>query len=545
MSGRPFPWGRGGGGGGAGSHWTFGAGGGGFISPAYHGPVAERSLGPVFQSLTTFLSFFYDFACVSSQTHQRHLASPHVIQKGSPQGSPAADLPPPPPTVSRFPSGPSFCAGAFWKCCLCCVKASACPRGCGCACACPTCPYLRRYNIETQRRQAQDNIGYCPQFDALLDYLSVTEHLVLFGRMRGVPKDKLMWAVGDIIAYLGLTPHAHKPSMALSGGNKRKLSIGIAIIGSPDVVFLDEPSSGLDPMARRTLWTCIADVAINRSVILTTHHLEEVDALAHRVTIMSLGRMRCIGSLQHLKSKFGTGYTLQFRIPSDSQAALHKHLAGTFPGIVLQVRLCPRLGPPPRSSAMPLPPPPSVHSPACLCPSLRAVRDDQYFPFFAIGTWNMDGARFGGGTDGGWGATVSIGFVSVTERVFGLFSLRMAQPFLGPSPCPYLRPFQSTWTMSIRRKTLGKSSTICPAPPTPASTRCPLYSGAFRGWTRRLAFRTTACPRPPSRTSSCALPVRPRPLPRPQPRVMPWPSRPPRPQRGPLPCHWRCTRPRP
>jgi ABC-type multidrug transport system ATPase subunit len=195
---------------------------------------------------------------------------------------------------------------------------------------------LSGYDIESQRRKAQDNIGYCPQFDALLDYLSVTEHLYLFGRLRGVPEKKLAWAVGEIIDYLGLRPHAKKPSMALSGGNKRKLSIGIAIIGSPEVVFLDEPSSGLDPMARRSLWTCIADLAINRSVILTTHHLEEVESLAHRVTIMMHGRMQCIGSLQHLKSKFGDGYTLQFRIPPEHQPGLFEYLSRHFPHITLE-----------------------------------------------------------------------------------------------------------------------------------------------------------------------------------------------------------------
>ena len=195
---------------------------------------------------------------------------------------------------------------------------------------------LGGYDIETQRRQAQDNIGYCPQSDALLDFLSVTEHPILFGRLRGVPKGKLMCVVEDVIRYLGLTPHAHKPAHALSGGNKRNLSIGISIVGSPDVVFLDEPSSGLDLLARRQLWTCIADVAIDRSIILTTHHLEEVDALAHKVAIMSSGRMRCVGSLQHLKSKFSTGYTLQFRLPSDSQAAQQQHLASGLPGIVLE-----------------------------------------------------------------------------------------------------------------------------------------------------------------------------------------------------------------
>jgi len=142
--------------------------------------------------------------------------------------------------------------------------------------------------------------------------------------------------VDDIIGYLGLGPHRCKSAMALSGGNRRKLSIGIAIIGSPDVLFLDEPSSGLDPVSRRSLWTCIADLAARRSVILTTHHLEEVDALANRVGIMLHGRLRCLGSVQHLKSKFGDGYTLQFRAPAHRAAELHEHLADRWPTIALR-----------------------------------------------------------------------------------------------------------------------------------------------------------------------------------------------------------------
>eukprot|EP00668_Euglena_longa_P039783 GGOE01051402.1.p2 GENE.GGOE01051402.1~~GGOE01051402.1.p2 ORF type:complete len:220 (+),score=76.29 GGOE01051402.1:201-860(+) len=118
--------------------------------------------------------------------------------------------------------------------------------------------------------------------------------------------------------HLGLQAYARKVALKLSGGTRRKLSMAIALIGGPRVVFLDEPSAGMDPVARRSMCNAIASAARGRSIILTTHHLEEVEALANRVGIMVAGEFRCLGSLTHLKSKYGQGYWLEFRIP-DSQ----------------------------------------------------------------------------------------------------------------------------------------------------------------------------------------------------------------------------------
>ena len=97
---------------------------------------------------------------------------------------------------------------------------------------------------------------------------------------------------------LTLTPHADKPAGCYSGGNKRKLSLGIALIGDPQILFIDEASSGMDPLARRKMWDVIANVARHRSVVITSHNMEEVEALCTRVTIMSEGEMKCLGSVQ-------------------------------------------------------------------------------------------------------------------------------------------------------------------------------------------------------------------------------------------------------
>ena len=102
-----------------------------------------------------------------------------------------------------------------------------------------------------------------------------------------------------------------------SGGNKRKLSVAIAMVGNPPIVFLDEPSTGMDPEARRFMWNVISRISTLRkqsTVILTTHSMEEAEALSTRLSIMVGGNLKCLGSVQHIKSKFGGGYELEIKM---------------------------------------------------------------------------------------------------------------------------------------------------------------------------------------------------------------------------------------
>ena len=109
----------------------------------------------------------------------------------------------------------------------------------------------------------------------------------------------------------------NQPAGQYSGGNKRKLCVAIAIIGAPKVVFLDEPTAGMDPGTRRFLWDCVLDlVKNNHAVVLTSHSMEECEVLCSKLAIMVNGMFRCIGSPQHLKNRFGegtAGYFLNFR----------------------------------------------------------------------------------------------------------------------------------------------------------------------------------------------------------------------------------------
>ncbi|KAF9597369.1 hypothetical protein IFM89_017715 [Coptis chinensis] len=159
-------------------------------------------------------------------------------------------------------------------------------------------------------------IGYCPQFDALLEFLTVKEHLELYARIKGVPGNRMEDVVEEKLVEFDLWKHANKPSFTLSGGNKRKLSVAIAMIGDPPIVILDEPSTGMDPIAKRFMWEVISHLSTRQgktAVILTTHSMNEAQALCTRMGIMVGGRLRCIGSPQHLKTRFGNHLELEVK----------------------------------------------------------------------------------------------------------------------------------------------------------------------------------------------------------------------------------------
>ncbi|XP_057718264.1 ABC transporter A family member 1 isoform X1 [Arachis stenosperma] len=180
-------------------------------------------------------------------------------------------------------------------------------------------------DICSHPKAARQYIGYCPQFDALLEFLTVQEHLELYARIKGVPEYTIDNVVKEKMVEFGLLKHANKPSFTLSGGNKRKLSVAIAMIGDPPIVILDEPSTGMDPIAKRFMWDVISRISTRRgktAVILTTHSMNEAQALCTRMGIMVGGRLRCIGSPQHLKTRFGNHLELEVKPTEVSSADL-------------------------------------------------------------------------------------------------------------------------------------------------------------------------------------------------------------------------------
>lgn len=154
--------------------------------------------------------------------------------------------------------------------------------------------------------------------------------LTMYARLRGVPSNKVKDLVSSTIKHLNLTNWADKLCGDYSGGNKRKLSTAIALVGNPPIVFLDEPTTGMDPVARRFLWDSLMQVMKGgRSIVLTSHSMEECEALCTRLAIMVNGQFKCLGSIQHLKSRFGTGYTLMIKV-AGSAAPIPQQTANGF-----------------------------------------------------------------------------------------------------------------------------------------------------------------------------------------------------------------------
>ena len=190
---------------------------------------------------------------------------------------------------------------------------------------------LAQMHLLTQQAAIKEKIGYCPQFDALQGTLTAREHLTLFARIKGVKEEQLHRYVQAMIASLGLQEGIEdRPCKGYSGGNKRKLSVGLALIGNPPIVFLDEPSTGMDPASRRLLWSFISRTMKGRSVVLTTHQMEEAEALTQRIAIMVGGSLRCIGTGPRLKALYGGHYQLDVTIEPGQRDAFQAEVVARF-----------------------------------------------------------------------------------------------------------------------------------------------------------------------------------------------------------------------
>ncbi|KAL9112316.1 MAG: hypothetical protein Q9227_003434 [Pyrenula ochraceoflavens] len=181
--------------------------------------------------------------------------------------------------------------------------------------------YVESVDATKHRAQARSHLGVCPQFDAT-DTMTVSEHLTFYARIRGVPDPA--HNVREVMRAVGLQPYASRMAAKLSGGNKRKLSLAIALMGNPAVLLLDEPSSGMDAASKRVMWRTLATVVQGRSLVLTTHSMEEADALARRAGIMS-GRMLALGTTEELRRRHGNAHFVHL-VHKDAPHSSDKHM---------------------------------------------------------------------------------------------------------------------------------------------------------------------------------------------------------------------------
>ena len=156
------------------------------------------------------------------------------------------------------------------------------------------------------------SLGLCPQDSLLYDELTAPEHLRLVGRLKGVPERDLAALVPAALASMSLPASEHRDARVgtFSGGMRRKLALAMALFGHPKAVFLDEPTTGVDIVSRHAIWDALRRYKGDTTIILTTHSMEEADALSDYIYIMAHGRLRCGGTSLFLKQRLGVGYIL-------------------------------------------------------------------------------------------------------------------------------------------------------------------------------------------------------------------------------------------
>ncbi|RNF09148.1 ATP-binding cassette protein subfamily A, member 10 [Trypanosoma rangeli] len=192
-------------------------------------------------------------------------------------------------------------------------------------------------HLSVLRSASRSYVGYCPQKDALVDNLSPYEHLRLYAGLRGGSSASIHKEITQLLNVLGLTPQKNAPAYSLSGGNKRRLSLAVALVGGTTSVLLDEPTAGMDATARRRTCAVVKRLTREKSVILTTHLLDETEALADRVAFISGGRLQCVGTPQELKNHYTDDAVYTVRVvfadacgPIDASSDITKRLCASF-----------------------------------------------------------------------------------------------------------------------------------------------------------------------------------------------------------------------
>lgn len=200
--------------------------------------------------------------------------------------------------------------------------------------------WIKGSNLKTHAENVQKS--YCPQFDALLFDLTGRENLNIFCLIRGIPRRDIPSIIEKLSSELGFHKYLDKKAKVYSGGNKRKLSTAIALLGDPSIIFLDEPTTGIDPAAKRKLWDIVNETRkLGKAVVLTSHSMEEAEALCTRLAVMVDGQFKCLGNPQHLKNKFAKGFVLVIKINDDDDKLMTNvtnRVVESFPSAVLKER---------------------------------------------------------------------------------------------------------------------------------------------------------------------------------------------------------------
>lgn len=166
--------------------------------------------------------------------------------------------------------------------------------------------WLGGKSILSQTGEVKQRIGVSPQETAVAPNLTAEENLLLMCGVHGFSKEKSRQTAAELAEQLGLAPILHRRAGKLSGGWQRRLSIAMALVSQPEILFLDEPTLGLDVLARSDLWDTVRSLKGRITIVLTTHYLEEAEALSDRVGVMKDGRLLALGTPEELKRQTGS-----------------------------------------------------------------------------------------------------------------------------------------------------------------------------------------------------------------------------------------------
>ena len=166
-------------------------------------------------------------------------------------------------------------------------------------------------------------VGFCPQEPVVYDELSGFENITFYAGLHGLSGSEAVKRCRELLDKLGLLEHANRRAGKYSGGMKKRLNFAIALIGDPEVLLLDEPTTGMDPGIRRTVWDLIAELrSLGKTVILATHYMEEAEALSDRVAIMDRGRVVAEGEPDRLKRECGLRAVINLELMEPAGGAL-------------------------------------------------------------------------------------------------------------------------------------------------------------------------------------------------------------------------------
>lgn len=191
------------------------------------------------------------------------------------------------------------------------------------------------FNGTETRALQKGKIGVCPQDLVLWNVLTCRENLTFMGNMYGIPQPTLQERVDKLLTLLSLSDKADQVVSKLSGGMKRRLNIALSLVHDPEIVFLDEPSAGLDPQSRQHLWDFIRSLRDEegKTIVLTTHVMEEADALSDRIAIIDRGKLLLVDTPDDLKRTIGKGDIVDMQLANTAMNAEALSLVKSLEGI--------------------------------------------------------------------------------------------------------------------------------------------------------------------------------------------------------------------